>query len=508
MALYLSAGIELEGLLVFRKDLLQQILPKNRSVWTGGLKDNGQPLSTDSHVSGWALQSEPDERVKAGQYLNEEPQKMVMFLLNEPIPNSNQPLATTRIVTLNGVRTPVTRPIPHPDPTERFLTRSGWIIKRDYSIKPLTKAEKRYRKLHPGQFDTIDIELVSGVYTLVQSLVRDVRDMVARITTNRSFLYHTRACGMHIHVGTPNDARLPLQTLRVLGFICLIFEHEISRLYQAHRAEKSTRHWIGSNIYRHRSRFTHFNNRDYQYASDRTTIIARSRYVSVAYLRREILANPSTGDPAYQTLKRTISRSKKYIYNFQNIDGLNRNVVGTRPPTVEFRQPEATFDPAAIGHLVNFYTSLVTLAFNISRGTGTVLPQITRWDSRIKLDDLLRWLRLPQATYLYFVDRINPARYASTPPNWNTYWEHCNPDGTRPDDDDLSLDDTDDEDEEGSQAGDENIAHESSSDEEDDGALSGDEDIARESSDEDVDMEDAWDDSDDDAQVGPIILSF
>jgi hypothetical protein len=266
---------------------------------------------------------------------------------------------------------------------------------------------------------------------------------------------------MHIHVGISNNGRFPIQALRTLGFLCLIFEHEISRLYEAHRTQTSNLSFIRSNLKEYRSTNADFHDREYQY-DEGGTIIARSKYISIAKLRELILDNVTAGDVAYHTLKQQVSSEKNYLVNFQNIDGKNGRTSRIRPPTVEFRQPEATFDHITVGHLVHFYTSLVALALRLSYGRSgaPVLPRITRWDSNINFRDLLDLLVLPVWTRNFLVKRLT--EHPSAAPDRNTYWEDCNADGKRDDDGPPSPKD----DGNGPRAGDDEIAHESYSEDE------------------------------------------
>lgn len=210
----------------------------------------------------------------------------------------------------------------------------------------------------------------------------------------------------------------------------LIYEHQISRLFEPHRAgQDGSSSYIMRNTTRCDATYEHFNDREYKH-DERGRIYMRSKFNRVDALRAQYLYDRTDGDAAYEALKYELSPTKRYVVNFRNVDGKITKSTQTRPCTVEFRQPEATFDPEAVGHIVRFYTNLVKYCLYLAEHGGEVLPHISRWDDRIDLVNLLAVLDLPQGTLEYLTARLDHNHDDTE----ELYWEECDEYGRRHDD--------------------------------------------------------------------------
>ena len=159
------------------------------------------------------------------------------------------------------------------------------------------------------------------------------------------------------------------------------------------------------------------------------------------------------GMAAYRHFKTTMSPSKNYVVNFQNIDGENwihsRTTGGIqelieRPSTVEFRQPAATEEDDE-QHRTHFYALLLKLAFQMAPEGANMFPNTGGWADWPMISDLIIMLPLPTESRLWFEQRLNRveealkfARRGGITPE-DPYWEECNEDGSREYDEVINL---------------------------------------------------------------------
>ena len=466
----LSASIELEGLLIFTDSLLHEVLPEQKAIRTTGLTDHGAPLPERIFKSNWAIEvlDKEGKLHHLDNFSDNEPQKLGMVLLDnavysktgehsERVDTSAEPATRNDRSSANvnesaGAQHRRSFVPKNWQENEKFVSELGWMLKREYTVYPIKRSEKVERGLHPDVWETIDIEFVSKVYLCddsgIRAMTQDVDTLVQKLTTPRSFIYYTKSCGMHVHIGYADSTRFPIRALRIMAFILLVFEHEISRLYELHRhGERISTSWIQSNLARFESTLlTNCSSTDRDYKYDRNGLIGmRSKYVSIAKLRETFLDDESEGDNAYTELKKMLSPDKGFVVNYQNIDGdvhIPRGKQGPVPCTVEFRQPEATFGSEAIGHVVTVYGALVHLALQFAESGQEVFPIIQRWDDTIELRDLLESMQLPEATEKFLGARLVSCERQSE----EMYWEECDQNGKREDDQELlAFADDDDE---------------------------------------------------------------
>lgn len=361
-----------------------------------------------------------------------------------------------------------------------FSTALPWGVIVDHSIIGLTAEEKAERNYDPDQWDTTGVEFVSKVYgenrtgSGIEALQQDVHTLKAALTTAQSAIATTDTTGFHIHVGQPNNARFPIEVLRALKFILLIFENEISKVHASRRIDQDLG-WsqIRPNLVCWRIEEFDRCERDLKTVHDEhsgLTKYYRSKYISIAEIRDYIFRSEfEDDDAAYKYLKELSWEktkgidTRRHIVNWDNIDGINHkyswrsgNYFGEpdidatyhRPPTIEFRQPEGTLDPDTIGHLVHFYLAIVRYAYTLAHQGRDALRQIDTWASElIDIEHLLGNLELPNDTREFLQLRLEAREMemmkAFCKDEWmgNDVWEECDEDGHTPDDDDVFMDD-------------------------------------------------------------------
>lgn len=170
---------------------------------------------------------------------------------------------------------------------------------------------------------------------------------------------------------------------------------------------------------------------EYKYRNDEESPYLRSKYASIQNIR-DMVFMPQIeieGSDAHTEFKNSMQKFRWMAVNFNNIDGVNRigPEVIRRPATVEFRLHAGTFDAIEIGHWAYFCAALLRLCFEVAETAEhdeDVLPDVTDWDSRILLDDLLNMMPLPRDTQAYY-----ERKRRDLPSNEELYWRQCDESG-------------------------------------------------------------------------------
>jgi uncharacterized cupredoxin-like copper-binding protein len=467
MASELSFGVELEGIFIFHLDLLTTVLKPGETVRRNGLTDQNVPLSSNLYPSGWAIRYKEGEQVRFTTYKNHAVEMAKSLIAPDHDAESEGSMDMSEgeegedMEQDNEADTNEQQPQhlgTDSDMLDSDITASAtstpWLVERDISITQFTKDEKNVRGWDTDMWDSSDIEFISKKYVYgngvgVGTMQSDMQTLLNALTNNgRSDLDVKNDCGMHIHVGLNDNSRLPIKALRNLAFISLIFEPEISKVHEQHRAPGNWGSHFQSNLLPFALEWD-ANNGDWthppDYFTEESGAVWRSRYRSIKGIREAVFSTEhGDGDEGFAYLKKLLSPgdSKKWVVNFQNIDGSNvvlrrdsnnrpSNVRIERPPTVEFREFAATFDPAVAGHRVHFCGAIMLLAMQLAENNAEVFAEVMSWNEIPVLEDLLTKLDLPGGTRQYFQTLLQQKGTGGVEEQQDLFWELCQEHGDK-----------------------------------------------------------------------------
>jgi hypothetical protein len=485
----LSFGLEQEGVLIFQQPLLREVLVHGHTIHKNLAGGSGPKLDA-SIFPGWAIRAWDGKQHSFVQYTTE-PREIAKQLADDAMSvgsasmeesddeeddqrnaaetDSTQQrhtsVAMSRIDSGNANDSYDGEDEPKNENEEHFETLSGWVIKRDLSVLKWTEAEKRAAGFDPAAWDTADIEFVSKVYAgedAIATMQQVVRTLVRALDQEKSKIRATENCGLHVHVGLPDNSRLPIRALQALMFLSMIFEPEIDKFHEPRRiGNDHIESHIRSNLDCWKvTKVSHSRDRMETTDGSGEAVHLRSKYRSIRELRELIFRDDFEDEgAAYKHLKSCLSKGKCHIINWQNIDGENRIEARTSrsqtipahtitlPPTVEFRQHAGTFDETEIGHWVRFCVALVKHALHLVENGGEILPDVMSWDAMTEPGDLLGMLDLPDETRTYLERRQSRGEVQD---QQYPHWEECDEDGLRQSDgedeeygDDCNYDDYD-----------------------------------------------------------------
>ena len=468
----LAIGAEFEFIFVFR----EQLLGEGETVIVNGQNDAGHRLDRNIWASDWAIREAIDSKPPTFRYYRGEPQKIVMRLLEDVSEEDGgeddmslsdgseggryvnyEPARETDDTQLSAYDAGrVDSGVPSEDGGEEadraltgddaFVTRLNWQIKRDLSLRQLTRKEKEDLFIPADEFDSDGVEMATppssatSAETGISLLFAHAANYFSRLKTNNSTAGVKIGCGLHIHVGCLDGSRLPPGAIRKIEFILLPFEHEISRIHKLHRIGLQAGPHIRSNLSQYLG--DKLGHHEYQYAEDSETIVARSKYVGIERLRRIIFTdedennedeNNEDEDAEYATVKGKGSVKRRFAYNFQNVDGWNfkDGRMIQRPPTIEFRQHAGTFDLHRAKFWADFDVAIVRYGLYLDETTTTadeILPEVTSWDSRmLRFEILLEKLSeigMPEDSKQALLSAARVTREEDDP-----HWALCDADG-------------------------------------------------------------------------------
>ncbi|KIW06387.1 uncharacterized protein PV09_02840 [Verruconis gallopava] len=424
----LSFGVELEGLLVFHETLLAPHVPAGLRI-----KKDRTPQEAYLYGSwprilypGWAFE---DSRGQLQPYGDEPPQiasKLLESAENLPsvangkfkrVYGEEQKGASDRdeISESGKASMDISESSSDEKAIDERRRQDQWIVKQDISIASFTPEDK-YEVLTGPKFanvsdwDTWGVEFISPVYVAdeeIDMMKAHTTELRRHLETPLSTIVETKTCGLHVHVGLPDNGKMPIEVLRVLAFITVMYEDQISLIHDEHRVA-SREEPIMSN----RKKFKQSPSADVDRKFvDEDEVF--STFLAVKEIRRRIFFDAhASQDQAYVYLKELLCTSKQHIINWLNIDGKVQSkdkLLEKRPPTIEFRQHSASFDAEVIEHWVRFCLGLVRLAYELADAGVSCFSDIQTWDDELDLRDLLDQMCLPATTLRYFRDKLGVA---------------------------------------------------------------------------------------------------
>ena len=259
MSPQLTVGVEAEGILIFRKHHLRQVLQPGHEIITDGLDADGNKLNAEVYPSGWATRSWNRRRQEFdyGHYYWDERQEMVLLMVDggeretkmtdggeeagvvpgdvvdfdydeQPASGAEGKMSSEGLSTKCDDLLPEGTSLSRDQVKPSYKTRSGLTIEPDESIRRITKKQKIAMVLDGDEStddtDTIDIEVVTGIYHCnetkdeIQTLMADMATFVAKVKTSGGGIGTKKDCGLHVHVSYSDGSRLPLRVLKIFAF--------------------------------------------------------------------------------------------------------------------------------------------------------------------------------------------------------------------------------------------------------------------------------------------------
>ena len=261
-------------------------------------------------------------------------------------------------------------------PTYNVASDGGnqkWTITHDTSLEILDGP-----RIEDG-FLECDIEIKSPAMRLCPKALRQIRQVVRQLMRNFDTSMN-KSCGFHVHIGNRKKS-FPLQTLKHLSMLTLVFEHQLNSLHPAHR--------IGN---------------------------LHAKGPSAVF----------RGQNPWDTLIKIQRCETKHalVLLYANSDGrLDRSFaynlcpIVTHPnKTIEFRQHEGTLDVSKINNWVAVAARMVEAMHETSTEDLLQLISTCAFDPRYTVSDLLLWLKLKDVIPFYAVQLHGHQR---PEPLWN-----------------------------------------------------------------------------------------
>ncbi|KAJ9669276.1 hypothetical protein H2201_000628 [Coniosporium apollinis] len=417
----LTFGIELEAIFAFHESRLQNHLDKHHPD-TKIVKDthcNTEPGSTEQSdgYTSWSLQ-EADKNPTTQGPIDEhcgEVSRLRQY--------HEEPLELARNVICQATGNEGMRVHCTADYTKQ-ADYSAWSISNDSSLNGLTKQalmeafNDRIPTLEAANdWDSSGVELISPPYADIAHARDEISTILSSLRGTSSSDYGATVstiCGMHVHIGLPNNEPFTITTLQHLAYLLVVYEEEISQLHEPQR------HQAAEEIITNRENFLHDGCAEPVeriIINPETGKRERKQFVPIFKPLEEIRASLfETVDAAPQPLERLLGFMGRHRAHIVNFSGLVRE---GRPNTVEFRQHAGTLDPQDVFWWVKFCTGLVQLAHRYTM-TGEECP-VSDWEDKIDIEDLFEAIQFPEEGKEYFRKRMET--YTPNAPKRIGYWE-------------------------------------------------------------------------------------
>lgn len=250
-----------------------------------------------------------------------------------------------------------------------------WILTYDFSARIESNLMEHFRhdkRINPdtlADWNHDGMELISRVLTVPDLSARGYLTHHPSILEINEYLKHlhadgrvpwfarpTRQCGLHVHIGVPGldftsttVDQIPLNILQHLAYLLIQYEDIISCLnHPQRRGFFDTNEFIGSNK---------MGINGHQRTCDQNENELESIQNIIFSLDLADLADLMGSSPGVNPY------AKRYKFvNWENIRRYNSMERTDKPPTLEFRQHEATLDIVDVSQWVSFLTALMRLA--------------------------------------------------------------------------------------------------------------------------------------------------
>ena len=262
-----------------------------------------------------------------------------------------------------------------------------WSMVRDNSLIAFTNEEKRTQltkkssviSQDPTMWDSQGIELVSPTYKLADLDIAKstIASLVQSVHTSTSYITTDQTCGLHVHIGLPDDKQMPIKVLQALALLTITYESHLSMLHPLHRSSGSDD--INSNK---NEKFLAEPGIDARDEIERDGKPYES-YAKCFEQVRKLIYEPENASDPYEALALVMGPRTSFI-NWKRITG------GDKAATVEFRQHNGTLDADQISHWVQFCAGLVKLAYKYAAEERQVLPSMTSWSDAVDFAGLIQ----------------------------------------------------------------------------------------------------------------------
>lgn len=412
----LTFGIELEAIFAFHERRLQNHLERHHPD-TNIVKDISAQFWRSDKYTSWTLQDADknpttqgpidehcDERSRLRDY-HDEPLQLARDVICQATGSQN-----TRV---------------HYDANYTKQTDySAWSISNDSSLNGLTKLAmiEAFNDRIPtldaaNNWDSWGVELISPPYADPAHARSEISTMLSSLRGTPSSDHGATVstiCGMHVHVGLPDNKPFAITTLQHLAYLLVVYEEEISQLHEPQRQQAEVE------ILSNRENFFFDGCAEpveRLVINPETGERKRKKFVPIFKPLDEIRALLfETVDAAGVPLERLLGFIGRHRAHLVNFSGL---VKENRPNTIEFRQHAGTLDPRDVFWWVQFCTGLVQLAHQYAI-TGDECP-VSDWEDRIDIEDLFEAIGLPDEGREFFRERREV--YGAKAPKRIGYWE-------------------------------------------------------------------------------------
>jgi hypothetical protein len=421
----LTFGVEIEGILAFHYDKLQEFIDAHlhgASIVKELSPEQESCLRSKRYTSGpynsWALSNAGENKMTISPTASH-PSGPIRAYKSEPLH-----ILLDLLSSKGGKPIHLHYPEDHSKPAEY----KDWTLTFDDSIISLTHEEKTvaFPQLIPTteteNWDSYGFELVSPPYldSAITQAHHDISSMIAGLATPKTGMAANATCGVHVHIGLPSSACLPTKVVQHLAYLVVVYEDEISRLHPAHRRQRVTE--IESNRLNFCAEGDDPRDRCESGAIDESTgeiqiQTFQSVYKALGEIRRVLFEEADrTADPVRYVVER-MGRARGYAYNFSAL------VKREGPKTVEFRQHAGSIDAGEIQHWIGFCVGLVALASRYAAAAAGTTDgcKVQHWGDRVSIEDLWEEMGLEAEGRQFYREKM--ALYAVGAPESYPLWE-------------------------------------------------------------------------------------
>jgi hypothetical protein len=221
-----------------------------------------------------------------------------------------------------------------------------------YSLVPELDREAKNRLVPVG------MELASPIFTLQSEWESQIEGVVKQVTTGKFRSGVDVSCGLHVHVGLPSGAMLPLETIQKVTAIMVLAEDVLGQMHPDYR------------------RGTHAYNKPLRRQSIWGNFVLRDDVVFSRIFEKKSLH----GLVSIFTLENSCAQRTFKIVNDEE------------KRTLEFRQHEGTLDPEQITMWARFVVGLVEAASEIEVDALERLLVTPFRRTPLTLEELFNWI--------------------------------------------------------------------------------------------------------------------
>lgn len=413
----LTFGVELELILGFDADVLQQQLNKTNPSKTI-VRHPGNVVRANTRGTmyyeqlyrSWALSRTADEMVSHETALID---RSDMISVKDYTTYSDEPLQIARDLLINSEAFSDAKL--HTSTAHKQHDFSAWTVVHDASINALDRTALAERlglcEQRCQNWDSYGIELVSPVYSRTHQLFDHVQQAMCTLQhgTSHNVIVNAQT-GFHVHVGLPDGSRFPIEVLQHLAYITIVFEHVLDEMMELSR--RSTEG--NAELYSNRESFFAVDYSEDSYNKG----IKQAVYMPLKDIKKRVFDSVHSSPDPHRALVTLMGSSKQHLINWT----YTARSPGQGPATIEFRQHAGTLDAHEVVMWTRFCISLVNLAYALTQ--HATLFTVDDWDEyNFDIENLWTGMRLQEDVRAYYAAKVN--EYRSRWPEWRRapLWE-------------------------------------------------------------------------------------